>query len=511
VRLLLAWALAAATLHAQQVTPVQVPDGAVLMDMVYADVNGDGLSDLVLSTTESGRALTIHLQRKSGARFVSKPDYRLAPVYKDAVAFAVADVHADPGAEVVIFSARGVFAWRPKGPEKERTVRIATCDFLWQLPHRTPFAWPEALVDLDHDGLVDIVVPEPDGYRILRQTTRGEFATPQRIIVPAGPEIPDPQELSSSTRRTRMLSKYSARVTIGGGGELVADYNSTLVDVSDRLPAPQWRDWNADGDLDLIIRTAERLYVWAQDGQGRFPTRPTVDLKMPVVADRKRRIDVSYSAHVIDLDRDRRADCVIFSGDQRSKAVRTQIQFFAQRGGKPLFGERGLPDQLLVLGGFAGLPRFDDVNGDGYPDLFSIAVRPDLFDTIKGGAKHHLDAEIYVFLNRKGRFPRKPDLLHRTKIQVEGMKPRRGETIVRFFGDVTGDGVRDLLLRDSASRLKVLMVRRSGEGIKVLDKALYEVRIDEDARIRVGPERGRRKAPDVIVLERRQALHVRFN
>jgi len=510
VRLLLVLAFAVAPTWAQQVTPVQIPEGSSLSDAVYADVNGDGLSDLVLSTSESGRTLRVHLQRKGVVPFVNKPDYRLTPVYQDAVAFAVGDLHPDPGAEIALFSARGVFAWRPKGPEKERTVRIAACDFLWQIPNATVFAWPQALIDLDGDGLVDIVVPEPDGYRIVRQTKLGEFAAPQHIIVPAGPEVPNPEELSSRTRRTRMVTKYSTRLTIGGGGEMVADFVGPLVDISDRVPAPQWRDWNADGKLDLIVRTTERLYVWAQDAQGKFPPRPSVDLLMPVVADRKRRLEVSYSAHVVDLDLDRRADCVMFSGDQRSKDIRTQVQFFTQRGGKPLFGARGVPDHLLVLGGFAGLPRFDDVNGDGYPDLFAAAVRPDLFDTIKGGTKKHLDAEIYVFLNRKGKFPRKPDLLHRTKIQVEGMKPSRSAAVARFFGDVTGDGVRDLLLRDSASRLKVLMVRSTGEGIKVLDRPLYEFAIDERASVRFGPDRGRRKAPDILVLERSQVLHVRF-
>lgn len=510
MRTLLVLILAAATGRAQQITPVQVPEGAALRDALYADVNGDGLADLVLSTTESGRTITVHLQRASGAPFASKPDYRLAPVYKDAVAFGVADVHADPGAEIVLFSARGVFAWRPKGPEKERTVRLAECDFLWQLPNATPFAYQQALVDVDRDGLVDFVIPEPDGYRVMRQQKAGVFTKAQLLIVPAGPDVPDPTELSSRTRRTRMVTKYSTRVTIGGGGELTARLRGPLIDISDRVPAPQLGDWDADGDLDVMIRTTERFYVWTQGKDHRFSDRPAVDLKMPVVADRKRRLEVSYSAHTPDLDQDRRADCVIFSGDQRSKSVRTQIQFFTQRGGKPLFDAKGLPDQLLVIGGFAGIPRFDDINGDGYPDLFAAAVRPDLLDSMKGDAAQQLDAEVYVFLSRKGRLPRKPDLLHRTSIQVEGMRPRRSEVVVRFFGDVTGDGVSDLLLRDSATVLKVLMVRSAGEGLKVINRPLYEVRIDSDARIRVGPRPGRGKSPDVVVIEPDQVLHVRF-
>jgi len=507
-------ALLGCYVHAQQITPVQAPDGMRVNAALYADINGDKRPDLIISTTGTRRAIRIHLQRAKGAPFIGKPDYELAPVYSDVVTFAVGDVHPDPGAEIVLFSANQIYAWRPNGPEKERAVKLAECDFLWQLPWRSAWPWPNALVDIDGDGMVDIVIPEPEGYRILRQTKLGTFGEPALLVVPAGPEVVNAGELSSRSRRTRMVQKYSTRVSIGGGGEMIARFSGPLVDISDHVPAPQMIDWDADGDLDLVVRTTKRLYVWIHDGKGGFGKRPAVDLLMPVVADRKRKLEVSYSAHTVDLDRDRRADCVIFSGDQRSSDIRTQVQFFTQRRGKTLFGEKGLPDQLLVLAGFAGLPRFDDIDGDGYPDLFASAVRPDLLDSIKGGSSKHLDAEVYVFLSRKGTFARKPDLLYRTKIQVEGMKPSGDAAIMRFFGDATGNGMRDLLLRDSSTRLKVLMTRRTGDTIKVFDRPVYEIPLAEDARVRIGPERkdarGRRKAPDLIIVEKTQVLHVRF-
>ncbi|MHC4452038.1 MAG: FG-GAP repeat domain-containing protein [Planctomycetota bacterium] len=510
MKALLLIALLGGAAVAQTVTPIQFPEGVRVSDAVYADVNGDGLTDLAISVTEPERAISVYLQRKQGALFVSEPDYRLAPVYKDAVLFTIADVHPDRGSEIVLATAKGIFVWRPIGPEKERAIKLAACDLLWQLPFNTLVAWPQFVIDVNADALPDIVVPEPEGYRVLLQTERGKFTPGQLLIVPAGPEVPDPEELSSRSRRTRMLQKYTTRVQIGGGGELVQRLSGPLVDISDRVPAPQLRDWDADGDLDLIARTERRLYVWTQNAQGSFGKRPAVDRLMPVIADRKRKLEISYSAHTLDLDRDHRADFVIFSGDQRSKEIRTQVQFFTQRSGGPIFGDKGLPDQLLVFAGFAGIPRFDDVNNDGYPDLFAAAVRPDLLDTLRGAASQHLDAEIYVFLNRKGRFARKPDLLYRTKIEVEGMKPSRSATVIRFFGDVTGDGVRDLLLRDSARRIKVLMARTTRGGMQILSKPVFELRIDPKAGIRYGPSRGKRKAPDLVILETRQVLHVRF-
>ncbi|MHC4938280.1 MAG: FG-GAP repeat domain-containing protein [Planctomycetota bacterium] len=496
---------------AQTVTPLQFAEGAQVNDAVYADINGDGLTDLAVSIREPERAINVYLQRKQGVLFTSEPDFRLAPVYKDAVVFAVADVHPDRGSEIVLVTAKGIFAWRPIGPEKERAVKLTDCNLLWQLPFYSAVAWPDCVADVNNDALPDFVIPEPEGYRVILQTERGKFAPGQVLIVPAGPEVPDPEELSSRSRRTRMLQKYSTRVQIGGGGgEFIQRLAGPLVDISDRVPAPQLRDWDADGDLDIIARTERRLYVWTQDSKGSFGKRPAVDRLMPVIADRKRRLEISYSAHTLDLDRDHKADFVIFSGDQRSKEIRTQVQFFTHRKGGEMFGEKGLPDQLLVFSGFAGIPRFDDVNNDGYPDLFAGAVRPDLLDTLRGAAARHLDAELYVFLNRKGRFPRQPDLLYRTKIEVEGMKPSRSAAVIRFFGDVTGDGVRDLLLRDSASRIKVLMARANRNGMQIISKPIFELRIDPKAGIRFGPSRGKRKAPDLVILESEQVLHVRF-
>jgi len=509
VRAALLIALLAGAAAAQTVTPIQFPDGVRVSDAVYADVDGDGLLDLAISVREPERAVHVHLQRKNGVPFGNEPDHRLAPVYDDAVIFTVADVHEDEGAEIVLATARGVFAWRPKGPENERAVRLASCNLLWQLPFDTLVAWEEIARDVNADGLVDLVIPEPEGHRVVMQEKPGGFGKSQLLIVPAAPDIADPEELSSRSRRTRMLQKYTARIRIGGGGELARRLGGPLLDITDRVPAPQLRDWDADGDLDLVVRTARRLFVWTQD-KGSFGNRPSVDLPMPVIADRKRRLEVNYSAHTLDLDRDRRTDFVIFSGDQRSKDVRTLAQVFTHRRGGPVFAEKRPPDQLLVFSGFAGIPSFDDVNGDGYPDLFAGAVRPDLLDTLRGGASQELDAELYVFLSDKGRFSRQPQLLYRTKFEVEGMKPSRAATVIRFFGDVNGDGMRDLLLRDSARRIKVMLCLPDGDGLRIFPKPVFELRVEKRAGVRFGPDRGRNKAPDLIVLESEQVLHVRF-
>ena len=106
MRILLLAALLGGVATAQTVTPIQFPEKTRVSDAVYADVDGDGRTDLVVSVTEPERAINVYLQRAKGVLFTSRPDYRLAPVYKDAVVFAVADVHPDRGAEIAGASSR---------------------------------------------------------------------------------------------------------------------------------------------------------------------------------------------------------------------------------------------------------------------------------------------------------------------------------------------------------------------------------------------------------------------
>src|SRR5207253_11072831 len=57
-------------------------------------------------------------------------------------------------------------------------------------------------------------------------------------------------------------------------------------------------------------------------------------------------------------------------------------------------------------------------------------------------------------LNRGTTFSREPDLTFTASVKAEGLRKSRKEMLARFLGDVTGDGVRELLLRDMPERLR---------------------------------------------------------
>ncbi len=499
-----------------RISTIEAPDDRAVSDAICADVDGDGRVDLVVSVSgDNRRTLRVHLQQDGAALFNSQAAYEL-DLTEDVCAYAVGDVHVDPGSELVLFNAKGAFAWRPTAPEEERYVRLVSGAFLWQLAERWKvWAWQDGVRDIDGDGLDDLLLPQHGGYLLGFQERSVDDALFKTLTVrlPGGDYWHN--GLSLAAMRERRITS-SRRM---GERFKLTDLNfpmGPLVQVAEAVPAPHFRDFDGDGDLDLIAQSPAELLVWLRGSTGPgavrgYAAEPSLRFPLPVAADRKARLDISYSAHTADLDGDGRADCVTVTSNTEDD-IRTQVLIYLQGRGQPadapIFGEEGVPQQLLLLDGFTGIPRFTDVDGDGLPDLVIGAVRPDLIDTMRASASKKLDVELYVFLNRDGAFSRSPDLTQIVPVSAEGLRNSRREIVSRFFADISGDGALDLLLRDEPTRLRVLKVEREGDGVEVEGTVLWEATIDEGARLEIA-ERPQGHA-DVLVIEGKQILHVRF-
>lgn len=510
----------AATSSFGQVTSIQVPSGLEIFEVLQWDVDGDGAPELIVSARNgSKRVLRIHHRigvpsekGKFQPCYGSRPDRELE-LTGDVIAFAVADVGADSGNEIVLYGAEGVYAWRPEAPERDRFARLLPAEFLWQIPDRKgAFAFPQGVVRVDGDDHVDLVVPEPEGYRV------GVQARVEKGVSKFGKSyqlrLPEPREPALFPRRRRRgggmresggRSEFSVSFDFGGDG---GSEDSALLEVDDRIPSPHLVDWDGDGDRDLVVQTARDILVWLQDDRGGFPEDPALRRPNPVVVDEERRLDVSYSSHVLDFDLDRRIDAMFLAGDKRTKDFRTQVLVFLQAAskGKGPFLSRGIPNQLLVLQGFAGRPHFRDVDGDGLPDLSLVCLRPDLIDQIRSAGADSLEGELTVFLNRKSGFSKRPDLVHRVRIT-----PGNDGRVVRFFGDITGDGVSELLVREEKEVLKIYTLRSRRGALRLIDRPIFELAIPETARVIVAPDLVvSREAPELLITAEDQVLHVRF-
>jgi hypothetical protein len=506
-----------ARIQTLQLEAGRLADGATL-----ADLDGDGTPEILLAVHEPGKDFARRLEvwrPGAGGGSTRAETIALTP---DVVAFAHADVRAGGGEELLLFNAGGVFVWR-SGPEA-RPERLLTSEFLWQTADpELVFEWQEGVRDLDGDGLVDLVLPEPGGFSIALQrrprapdgsgadpgkTARWDVVTRVRVPLDADVDGEGGSE-GGNVEGRRDRDSFSLQIRTSDHD---AETSGPLVSVRERVPAPFWLDWDADSDLDLLLQTARHLHVWLQDPGRGFTEAPQHSLALPVAADRTRELDASYSAHAVDLDLDRRADCVIFAGDKRSEDVRTQGLFFAQSAvaeGPPLFGQDGRPSSLLVFAGFVADPTFRDLDGDGYPELVLETLRPDLIDQIRSASSESIDVDLYVYRNRRGVLARQPDLTRRHAVALD----EEGEQESEFFCDLTGDGLAEYVVRDEPGKLRILMLRSQGPREKstwsLLSQPLWELNVAEDARVRlVRPVKATR--PSLFVLESSQVLWVRF-
>lgn len=496
---------------------MQLEAGRVADVATLADLDGDGRPEILLAVHQAGKdfARSLEVWRPgAGGGLAHAEAIALTP---DVVAFAHADVRAGGGEELLLFNAGGVFVWNP-GPEA-RPERLLACEFLWQTADpELVFEWQEGVRDLDGDGLPDLILPEPGGFAIALQRrprasgasgdTAGKAAwgLVSRVRVPA--DAGDDEE-DGDVEGRRGRDSFSLEIRASDRG---AERSGPLVSVRERVPAPFWLDWDADSDLDLLLQTARHLHVWLQDPGRGFTDAPQLSLSLPVAADRTRVLDASYGAHAVDLDLDRRADCVIFAGDKRSEDVRTQALFFTQSAvaqGPALFGQEGRPSSLLVFAGFVAEPVFRDLDGDGYPELVLETVRPDLIDQIRSASSESIDVDLHVYRNRRGVLARQPDLTRRHAVALD----EEGEQESEFFCDLTGDGLAEFVVRDEPGKLRILMLRSQGPREKstwsLLPQPLWELNVAKDARIQlVPPVKGMR--PSLFVLESSQVLWVRF-
>lgn len=515
MRLAVAVLIAGSALPAQssfgEVSTIILPKDLQVVNIWYQDLSGDQRRDLVIAVSQKGhsyaRTLRIYYDRGELANtpFGQEPD-AIVELPRSVSACAIGDVHADPGSELIWFGARGAYAFRPSADPEEAVVKIVSSEFLFQFPQpEHVHSWQEGVRDIDGDGLVDLLLPEPDGYRIAIQTRHDdghrEFKS-SRLELPA--RLP----------RRQNDNPFGVRAARSGGGlELGLRLSGTekarppLVAVTESVPAPQLRDWDADGDLDLIAKHGQHVLVWLQDETGRFDPEPAFDLTFPLTEDQTQ-LDPSYGAWLADFNGDRRTDALLLAKDRNSEDLRSQVLFFHQdpESSRPLF-HQGRPQQMLILAGMALPPKLIDIDGDGFLDLQVGSWRLDVFDQLTAGENRSLDGELYVYLNHQGRYSRRPDLTY--KVILSGEQLSNSDTLLaEFFADVNGDDVRDLLLREQPDEIKLQLVRRRNGKLSILQRPIWRMQIDAQAQIKILPAGLER--PGFLVLEPDRVLLVRF-
>ncbi|MDT8398923.1 MAG: VCBS repeat-containing protein [Pseudomonadales bacterium] len=359
--------------------PFTLPAG--LGQVLVADADGDGLKDLLALDDKS---LRIYFQNETGFDFAAGGHSLDLP--GSAIGWDLAHLdQADSALTLLaLIDGRQVLAW-PLTREREPAAPLILLDdlqgFISKGVHRLRLAQ-----DINADGRVDLVLPAAGTLQLHIRNADGGFQAALTVQ-------------ADFRMRTRLSSNSLQR----DSGQVV------------NIPLMQLRDVNADGHLDLISRTDEKLEVFIADSRGTryFAAVPSYSLDLAAIAEGLGEFDVdkldfsnltgilalTHEEILEDIDGDGIEDLLLREGGKVSLFAGTATGMALQQ-----------PRQVLrssgnVLGTFV-----HDEDGDGRKDLWLWRVEEvsvgDVFLWL--ALSGSVAVEAFIYPNEGDVFARRP-------------------------------------------------------------------------------------------------------
>lgn len=324
--------------------PPWIPTANGPRSVIVADVDRDGLPDLVVGTDTT---LSIELGL-GGGQFRRKVEVPLAA----GAGLAVADVNRDGKPDVIVAAGTvGVLLGNGDGTFQPEVDVVASFD-----------AERVAAGDLDGDGAPDLVFyPAPNNgstghVSVVLGRGDGTFGAVASYPVPtAARDVAIAQLRNGGTPDLVVMGVFSMSVLPGRGDGTFTD----SVALPALLPSTAMTvaDINRDGALDVVTAQTvfddfhRNLSVFYGNGDGTFQSRVDFDVGSTIIA-----------IAIADLDGDGAPDfVVVLDSDPRILVL--------------LGSAAGGPDgsvRRTVTGAFPRSPVVADISGDGRPDLVAV-------------------------------------------------------------------------------------------------------------------------------------------
>jgi len=439
------------------------------------DFDGDGKLDILNVTINNDRNpperwLAIHFQRNGD--YSESPDV-IWPLSDQACALVIGDFLPGGGTEIGFLAEDGVYAypWDAAARRPSATpLKLIHVRTFFRAPTLRQIPLWQWKMDLSGDGLDDLIVPLPDGYRIYFQTAPGIFGKISTLE----------SDLPREAERALGVSAFADAPEISP---------SQFVSVTE-LPRLEIVDINGDGLSDLVLIRKNTMTYFLQREPGVFSSkRPyRVSYEIPTLRDETNKDNINLSMiRFVDINADKLADLVVTRIEGQLglfDSIKTTI--YPHYGtGKGNF----VPDPPIKIDGVSIDPEFIDMNGDGKLDVVTSRLRTDL---LKQAANSVLlgdvtiTYEVWQFDPRKNGYMKDPVFEKQIFVRKSDLEKTGAGAVPLVFirGDLTGDGRPDLIVIDPKTNELLIHPGREkdyGQGPRIdFDKtAHYTIKIDK--------------------------------
>lgn len=438
---------------------IQMPKDTRVTGTMMIDLDGDHRTDLVLACRDGAsrqRSLHLHLRQERAPAFTSAPSRPKIAIDRDVIAFTFADCLPNPGPELILMTSEQVAVLVPGADGAAGYRRLTRHRLVWPAADRDEIVpLPDAAVDVDGDGLVDLLLPGPDGWTLLCQDRDGEQPRFEHRFEHSLPRWQNP--VTRAVQGAALGDRAALARRLGDAFASRPGSGDPLVGVSARTPSCLVVDLEGDGRLDLAAQRNGRMFAAQQTARRQFEVR---ERALPLPADRLTLADPTFDVQFTDIDGDGRADLLLTTSARRDEDLETRVDLYRTRPDGTWPDE---PDGRLRLQTLAQPPALVDVDGDGRRDLVCLSLRTSSMREFLGDKASALDAQLSVFRNDGTQFVRPPLLAQ--ALPLAAIQAQRGPVFLTARAGRAGRAGDVLLYIDGGIERRPLVA--SGERMRL--------------------------------------------